>query len=324
MNIIDAHMHVVGDHPDTLTFLKNMNLKLLNICVAENNAIWRKQEREPYQKLAQQHPEHYAWSTTFDLPTFEPDYVERVVEGLERDFREAAVACKVWKNIGMEVKKPGGEILMVDDPLFEPIFSYLARAGKPLLMHIAEPLACWRSLNEESPHRAYYENNPEWHMYGRKDMPSHEALIACRDNVVARHPELRIIGAHLGSLEYDVDEVARRLDRYPNFAVDISARLGDLMCQDGEKVRAFFTNYQDRILFGTDVVMREPHSSLPAEERARQISELDKLYNDHFRYFETDQKVSHRGCTTNGVHLADEVLEKFYYGNARAWYSLEA
>lgn len=37
---------------------------------------------------------------------------------------------------------------------------------------------------------------------------------------------------HIGSLEYDVSEVAKRFERYPNFAVDVSARLGDLMAQD--------------------------------------------------------------------------------------------
>jgi len=30
-----------------------------------------------------------------------------------------------------------------------------------------------------------------------------------RDRLLARHPKLRVVGAHLGSLEYDVDEIAK-------------------------------------------------------------------------------------------------------------------
>ena len=59
---------------------------------------------------------------------------------------------------------------------------------------------------------------------------------------------------------------SRRLDRYPNLAVDISARLGDLAFQDSAKVRDFFLAYQDRILFGTDVVMRQRPSTMSEEK----------------------------------------------------------
>ena len=324
MTIIDAHTHVAGDHPDTLEFLERKGLHLLNICVAESNESWCDQEGKPYRQLAHAFPERYSWCTTFDLPTFQPDYIERVIERLDRDFAAGAVACKVWKNVGMEVRNPKGDLVLVDDPLFEPIFAHLADIQKPLLMHIAEPLACWLPLTHESPHRAYYLANPEWHMHGRSDMPSHATLIASRDAVLAKHPTLRVVGAHLGSLEHDVDAVAERLERYPNFAVDVSARLGDLMSQDGERVRAFFDTFADRILFGTDIVMRTPHAELPANERARQVATLEEAYSDHFRYFETDEELSHGGVTSRGIHLDDHTLEKFYTSNARTWYQLGA
>lgn len=321
-HVIDAHTHVIGDHPDSLALLEQHDVWLLNICFAQRGEDWRALKRDPYRTLAEQHPERYAWCTSFDLPTFEPDYAERVIAGLEQDFRDGAVACKVWKNIGMEVRTPAGELLLIDDPLFEPILAYLAQVAKPLLMHIAEPLACWRPLSETSPHQSYYQNNPAWHMYGREDMLSHEALIASRDHVLAKHPKLKVIGAHLGSLEYDVSEVAKRLDTYPNFAVDVSARLGDLMMQDGEVVQDFMSRYQDRVLFGTDVVMPQPHSHLSDQERAQHIRTLDQTYRDYFAYFETDRELTHRGSTACGIHLDEQILEKFYRTNAQTWYGL--
>jgi predicted TIM-barrel fold metal-dependent hydrolase len=187
-------------------------------------------------------------------------------------------------------------------------------------MHIGEPLACWRPLEPGKPHYSYYSSNPEWHMHGRTDMPSHEEIMARRDHFLERHPRLRVIGAHLGSLEYDVAEVARRLDRYPNFAVDISARLDDLAYQDSALVRQFFLDYSDRVLFGTDMVRVQPQSQMTAEERRSLLKGAREEYELHFRYFEAGGTVGVRGRETRGLELPPDILNRFYTENARAWY----
>lgn len=146
--------------------------------------------------------------------------------------------------------------------------------------------------------------------------------MAARDGVLAKHPRLRMVGAHLASLEYDVDVLAERLDRYPNFAVDISARLSDLAIQDSAKVRAFFLTYQDRILFGTDVVMRQAPSSLPEAERVAAIAALRQTYEMHIAYLEGKGPVTVRTYPTEGLNLPPTVLEKLYTHNAHQWYPL--
>ncbi len=326
MSIIDAHIHYGDDDPLLLALLADFDLTLLNICVVtqvqdtDSQGPWREQAAT-YGALAQAHPQRFAWCTSFELPRFDdPTYMDQVIAGLQRDFQAGALACKIWKNIGMDVKKPNREFLMVDDPLFDPIFECLIANGKPLLTHIAEPLACWQPLTEDNPHYGYYSKNPQWHMYGRTGFPSHEQLMAARDHVLEKHPKLRMIGAHLGSLEWDVDVVAGRLDRYPNFAVDISARLTDLVVQDSAKVREFFLKYQDHLLFGTDVVMRQKPSTMNATDKAAVLDALRATYQSHFAYFETDQPVVVRGRTTRGLRLPASVLEKFYRTNAQAWY----
>src|SRR5690606_29788376 len=136
---------------------------------------------------------------------------------LDETFEDGAVMTKIWKEIGLELKSPSGEFVLPDDPLFDPIYAHLARPGKPLLAHLAEPLEAWLPLDTAGVHYSYYSRNPEWHLYQRPEFPSHAALIASRDRIMEKHPDLVVIGAHLGSLEHDVDEVAARLDRYPNF-----------------------------------------------------------------------------------------------------------
>jgi predicted TIM-barrel fold metal-dependent hydrolase len=320
VTVIDSHIHVNGDHKDCLALLERLDLKFFNVCVAhkggENWRAWR----EAFCALADKQPSRYAWCTTFDVPDFGADYSERVIAELERDFTRGAVACKVWKNVGMEIRKASGEFLMVDDPLFDPIFDYLARSDIPLLAHIGEPLACWLPLDETRPHYGYYRNHPEWHMYTKPDYPSHAAIIDARDRMLARHPKLRVIGAHLGSLEYDVAEIAKRLDRYPNFAVDTSARMNDLAVQDPETVRQFLSAYSDRVLFGTDIVSRESLSAMSEEERGSKIARFEAKYRGEFAYYETEEVFTVANREVRGLGLHADVLDRLYYKNAEAWY----
>ncbi len=314
--VIDAHIHFAGDHAQSLELLDELDLKLLNVTVADLAGTWREREAEPYRELAQRWPHRYAWCTSFDPPATtdeDPEYTRRVIEGLEDDFRGGAIACKIWKNVGMEATDANGRHIMVDDPVLEPILSYLEDGNHTLLTHIGEPLACWQPLDHPSPHREYYRNNPQWHMYGRTDMPSHEQLMAARDRVLARHPKLRMVGAHLGSLEYDLGEVASRLDAYENFAVDISARFADLVSHGSERVRDFLLTYSDRILFGTDFVEREPHSEMPGAKREQLYERIRNDYFAQYAYFAGDEV--HRG-----LDLPEDVLRRLFRENARSWY----
>lgn len=316
---IDAHVHYVGDHEACLALLGRLDLKLLNISVAHGpDDPWRGRA-DAFCELAQTYPDRYAWCTTFDEPDGADDWAARTIAGLEADLSRGATACKVWKNIGMSARKATGEFLMVDDPIFDPVYAYLARSGRTLIMHIGEPLACWQPLDEDDPHYGYYSTHPEWHMYGRTGVPSHGELIDARDHVLAKFPQLHVVGAHLGSLEYDVKEVARRLDRYPNFAVDTSARTKDLACQDRETVRGFFEAYADRVLFGTDAVIRESHRAMSRDLREAALQRMEARYLREFAYYESDREMDVAGRTVRGLGLPAEVLDRLYAGNAMRW-----
>ena len=322
MKTIDAHIHFYGDHPDCIRPLKEMDLMLLNVCVASTGGDWHDQ-REGFRRLAQEHPQRYAWCTSFDPPDFAAsDYAERVIEQLRRDFDSGAVACKFWKNIGMEIKKPDGTFLMIDDPLFDPIYDYLARSERTALMHIADPLASWQPPDEQNPHFNYYSQHSEWHMYLKPDHPSHEQLMNARDRVLERLPKLRIVGAHLASLEHDVAEVTNRLERFPNLAVDTSARLLDLALQHRDNVRAFFLKYQDRILFGTDIVEMKPLSSATEEKRNEAVEGLVSRIKLILSFFGSEDELEFQGRQIRGLGLPEQVVEKVTCSNAARCYGI--
>jgi predicted TIM-barrel fold metal-dependent hydrolase len=324
MDRIDAHIHYNGDHADNLALLEKHGLKLLNISVPTPNPRWRR-AKDIYPGLTKAHSGRYSWVGGFNTPSEEDfadptAYAQRAIADIDSDVADMAVACKIWKNLGMEVKKPDGSFVMPDDEIFDPMYEHLVKIKLPLLAHIAEPLACWQPLVDNKPHYGYYKNNQQWHMYGKTEYPSHERLIEARDNIMAKHPDLVFVGAHLGSLEYDVREVAKRMDRFPNFVVDTSARTADLTYQDVAVVKEFFNTYQDRILFGTDIVRMDTASELAADERAAQVEQSNQQWEMEFNYYESSGEVTFRSRKTEGLGLSGSQLEKFYTGNARRWY----
>lgn len=321
---IDAHTHFYGNHPDDINYLRKQDIKLVNICYADGPVDWREQRRR-YLDLSNNFADCYAWCTTFDPPQFlvsDSEYVDRVLAELSTDFDSGAIACKIWKNIGMNAQRPTGEFVLVDDPLFEPIFDFVEKADRPIIMHIGEPRACWQPLDERSPHYAYYREHPEWHMYGKTRFPTHEELIEARDRVLEQHPRIRFIGAHFGSLEYDVEEVARRLESYPNFVVDSAARMLDLMMQDNQKVAAFLTVHQDRVMYGSDFMDNDDQSTLDTNGRQFVLEQLTNTYSGEIGYLIEAGPMNYGGRLHKGLSLPSSVAQKLLFENARTCYGI--
>ncbi len=325
MRIIDAHAHLPGDDASAVKLLAELDVQVVNISIGcDAQGAWRGVTRygaEPFATLAREEPKRFAWCTSIDLPRYgDADYIDCVIEQLDKDFANGAMACKIWKNIGMEAKDLEGRFAMVDDPFFEPIFRHLAREGRTAILHTGEPRACWLPLDPASPHYEYYRGHPQWHMHGRTDFPSHEELIASRDRVLEKHPGLRMVGAHLGSLEYDVAEVAARLDRFPNFAVDTGERLLDLALQDRDKVRAFFAAYPDRVLFGTDIDLEAPMSQMDEPTRRRTVDMMRERYHAELSFYRESAEVEFKGRKVQGIGLGADIQPRFLRDNAMKWF----
>jgi predicted TIM-barrel fold metal-dependent hydrolase len=222
---------------------------------------------------------------------------------------------KIWKNIGMELKTPDGRYVMPDDPAFAPIYREIAAENKTLVAHVAEPSSCWEPPNPDSPDYDYYKENPEWYMYLHPDHPRKEVILAARDHLLAENPKLRVVGAHLGSMETDVDEIAKRFDRYPNFAVDTAARMEYLMLAPREKVRNFLIQYQDRVVYGTDLEF------LANETTPDALKDWQDTYARDWKFLATDQTLQLRGREIQGLKLPEPVLRRIYHDNAVHWIS---
>ena len=316
---IDVHSHFFDDVPEQVEMMDRCRVRIVNVCVRGTNVERMRQQEAWAERQQEKHgKKRFPFASTFDVThRDDPDYADQVRRWLDATFAKGAVMVKIWKEVGMEIKDRQGRFVMPDDPVFDPIYAFLAERKTPLLAHLAEPLEAWQPLNPEGVHYGYYSKNPEWHVYKREGFPSHAQIVAARDRILAKHPALTVIGAHLGSLEHDVDEIAKRFDRYPNFFVDTSARTTDLTRQPADKVRAFLVRYQDRVLYGLDQG-REPNPTrhASAEERRTFAKELEETYRRDFQYYAGDGELEYRKKTVRALSLPREVLEKLYHGNA--------
>jgi len=314
---IDAHVHFFAESKPVLDALERQNVTGVNICVVDRYD--RGYETAPPQhamarRLARASHGRLPWVAALDDGTFaQPGFATRALADLRRALDEGAIGVKIYKSMGMELRRSDGTYVLPDDPVFAPIFTDLAQRGTTVYAHLAEPIAAWQPVDPQSPDYGYYKDNPAWFVYGRAGVPSKAAILAARDRLLEQHPRLRVVGCHLGSMEEDVDDIARRLDRYPNFAVDTAARVVHLMRQPREKVRAFLIKYQDRVLYGTDVGM------IPGDDAAGVARKLEDRYARDWAYFATTQAIADEGRTITGLGLPGPVLRQIFRENAVAW-----
>ena len=314
---IDAHIHVYKNDPQLDALIERLNLRALNICVIDDrDPDYKGLEPQRTQVLAFRQGTHgrAAFCTTFSPYDFEqPGFSGRVIRQLNEDFVNGAVAVKIYKVMGMEMKNKSGQWVMADDPAFQPIYREIAARNRTVVAHLAEPDSCWQTPNPSSPDYAYYKEHPGEYAYAHPDWPSKAIILAARDKLVAENPTLRVVGAHLGSMETNVDDIARRFDRYPNFAVDTAARIPYFMLQPREKVRAFLVKYQDRVLYATDLVV------LPRSKTEDTLAEFRHTYARDWKFFSTDQSVEYMGHSYQGLALPRPVLRKIFHDNSAHW-----
>jgi predicted TIM-barrel fold metal-dependent hydrolase len=307
--VIDVHNHL-GGGARTLTparverYLRAMDDAGVRTVVNLDGG-WDDRLKETLAALDDAHPGRFL---TFALVNFnefeEPGWTERETERLRAGFQAGAKGLKFHKSLGLSYRRKNGELLTIDDPLLDPIWSLCAEFDKPVMIHTSDPAAFFTPLDARNERWHELNDHPNWLFFGDK-FPTREELLEQRNRVIARHPRTTFIGAHFGNNPEDLAAVGEWLDAYPNFHVDIDARISELGRQP-YSARRFFIKYQDRILFGTDTTPRAD------------------AYRLYYRFLETDDEYfdtaesHHRQgfWMIYGLFLPDDVLEKIYLTNA--------
>ena len=331
----DAHFHANRNNPAALAIARRDRFQVLSINVDYPDFPALPRQAAITERYHRQDPAHVQFATAFSMEGFgSPEWPARTIAAIDRAVAKGAVAVKVWKNIGMVAKDTDGKRVFLDDPRFDPVMQHLAQRHIPLIAHQGEPRNCWLPLDQMTTEndRSYFREHPEYYMYLHPEEPRYEDLMAARDRFVARNPKLAFDGAHLASLEWSVDELARFLERYPAAVVDMAARMTNLQAQavkDRAKVRAFMIRYQDRILYGTDLTDSAPDPAARAQNPPATddfAGEADRVWRSDWRYLATarSQRVDAINADVRGLALPKAVIDKIYWVNARRFFGITA
>jgi predicted TIM-barrel fold metal-dependent hydrolase len=319
--LIDAHTHVVPAALETMAEIMAANnlTAVVNLGVLESEGIPFEEGMRAFREVL---GDRMVYFPAPDLSDVAPGFGQRMADELERKVEAGAAGLKIFKTLGLHCRDADGRLIPVDDSRLNPLWARAGELGVPVLIHSSDVLAHFQPLDEDNEQWEALTRFPDWHVYGDQ-FPGHDELLEQRNRVIARHPDTTFIGAHVGMYYEKLDIVDAWLDRFPNLNVDTAASIVQLGRHPAERVRAFFVKHQDRILFGTDLVL----GSYEEDDQGGRPWAFKRVGYDYGlprRFYETDDRqLEHPGYPVfgnwlvDGIGLPGDVLEKLYAGNAR-------
>lgn len=269
---------------------------------------------------------------TFDwsLAETDPDFFRKAPDMLKKAVNAGAIALKNLKQLGLEAKDHEGKLIAIDDPRLFPIWEMAEKLGIPVAFHTGDPVAFFEPWNSENERWDELELHPEWSFADRKKYPSLDTLFNQVNNVYRKFSNIQFVAVHVGGYSENLKEVGKWLDEIPNLSVDTAARIGELGKHPAGEGHDFFTKYQDRIMFGTDMAYWngcDVQGAGPCKNFT--LAEDRKFYDIHWKYFQTvDKQFDHptpiQGkWKIDGIGLDPTVLKKIYWDNAYKFYRLD-
>jgi len=212
-----------------------------------------------------------------------------------------------WRRFVEEHFQANVEGFRLDAPALDPLFQKIEDLNLGLLLHSADPDLFYR-----------LKYQPESY-YGSKTQHLKEL-----ENILNKHPEMKIQVAHMAGQPEHLDHLAQWLDKYPQLYVDTSSAkwMARAFSYNPEVARQFFLDYQNRILFGTDIVTgRTDREPIPGYYYLRYLSFQALLETDIQKFpLPLDDPENNNETIINGLDLPLKVLRKIYWENSRKFY----
>ncbi|MGB9799978.1 MAG: amidohydrolase family protein [Thermanaerothrix sp.] len=243
------------------------------------------------------------WSKWSELGNRFPDWAANRLR-VQKEW--GADGLKIWKLFGLQVRDHKGNLVKVDDPRLDILWETAADLKLPVLIHIADPVAFFDPVDETNERWEELHQHPDW-VFTSPPYPPFTEILEAFYRLVKAHPRTLFIGAHVGCYAENLAWVSKMLDDCPNYYIDIAARIGELGRQP-YSARRFFIQYQDRILFGSDLG--------PDLEAYRIYYRFLETDDEYFNYNPGDVPLQGRWFIY-GLYLPAEVLAKVYYQNAQ-------
>lgn len=306
--VIDVHNHVndaqgIDEHVPPQRVIEVMNHTNVKTIVILTG-LWGDKLQRVIDEMVKPYPGRFMVFTQMDWSKIDdPNFSQEMVRQLDDAVARGARGLKILKDLGLGVRDKTGKLIAVDDPRLDPIWEECGKLGVPVSIHVTDPEAFFRPVDNTNERYEELIEHPDWSFYGPQ-FPTKESVLEARNRVFAKHPHTMFVALHVANWPENLDYVSNVLDTYPNVMTEFGAREAELGRQP-RRAREFFLKYQDRIMFGTDNEVTED------------------LYRNHFRWLETaDEYFDYWGYPSQGrwkiygMELPDAVLEKVYHLNA--------
>ncbi|UCG01435.1 MAG: amidohydrolase family protein [Candidatus Heimdallarchaeota archaeon] len=233
---------------------------------------------------------------------------ERIVEAVDEAHSLNYSLTKTWFGPRQIDFYNTEKLVSIADPIFEPVFSRIEDYGLPLDIHVADP-DIWYSTKYQDSER-----------YRTKTQAINEF-----NEVLERHPSLKVISVHFGSLPeiHNLIKLEEIFKKFTNFYIDTASTKWIVreLGKDPQQARDFIIRNQDRILFATDLSVGWADRSekyFPTRYWAQRIFWETNVRKVKLPF--SDEDNLNPPTFINGLNLPQSVLDRFYWQNAEKFF----
>ncbi len=303
---LDCHVHLrtEAEIDRFLGLAPSLNLAGISLVCTSSQA--RINDNPPSFLARSRHPEFFRVFAGLDHSARATGKTEACLSLAAQVERLAAIGCDGVKLIETKPTSRRNQEPPIDGDYYARMFARLEELGVPLLWHVADPEEFWDPAL-----------TPRWAAergWGYDaGFVAKEQLYSEVENVLDRHPGLKVIFPHFYFLSADLERASRLLASRPNVCLDLAPgiELYYNLSRDPERSRNFFLEHSDRILFGTDLGITPGE---PAETSAARVNLVARFLEtaDEFRLPpEADFLLGPpEDGVVRGLNLPDEALEK--------------
>jgi predicted TIM-barrel fold metal-dependent hydrolase len=329
--IVDMHMHISGKSDVFEKAIKVMDASGIGVAVelGSGTVTHKPDAISEFQRVKQlaeaTAPGRFVHSMLLDYSGWDdPDWSERAAAQIEEGKRLGAAGLKEFKRLGLFLRDGKQNLIKIDDPKLDAVWSKCGELGMPVSIHVADPKAFWEPRDENNERWEELRDHPSWWFGDRAKYPERLELLAALSRVIGRHPKTTFVAVHFANNAEELDWVDAELTKHPNMMADVAARLPEIGRHPPEQLRQLFIKHQDRFVFGSDFMVNTRYILGSAGDQERPTDQ-DALtfFAKTWRFFETDDRNwAHMtpiqgNWTINSVNLPPEVLRKIYFDNAR-------
>ena len=316
--VIDAHIHLGGryrteqywekyDLSDVISELRN-----LGICHVVNLELFTRRHWDFAYERTEPYRDFVSLCAPINFDRINDNDFEEIVRNEMRYYHsKGACGFKVWKNLGLSIRKKNGKLYSLNEQCLKFIWEEAAALNLPIVIHVADPPSFWEPVNANNQRYAELSSNPKW-SYCDLEV-KYDDLLEQLEKMLQDNPKTTFVVAHMCAAAHNLDFVSKMLSTYDNLYVDIAAVLSEIGSQPSRFERLAI-DYSDRIIFGTGYFAGDQFPHAPYY-RFLETDDEDLPYTPDGRYTQGAWNIS-------GCKLSEAVLRKIYYENAQRIFNI--